>query len=549
MEVKIISQKTKRVMKLSGVIAKYGFDELFKRGELEKYIPKNVKRKYSDKIEEINSYTFYERIRMAIEEMGPVHIKFGQMLSNRKDILPEEFIIELQKLQDNVEVEKIDVRKKLDLELGIDVNDYFSEIEENPMASASIGQVFRAKLKTGEKVVIKIQRENIRPVVEADLGIMKNLAKTLEKYYDDLKRMNISEIVESFEKMLNEELSLNNELNNMLRFANNFKNDSRIHVPVVYKTLSNDRILTMEMIEGFKITDAENIIKIGIETKKVARTGLDLYLTQFLKHGFFHADPHPGNIFIKENGQIVFIDFGAMGRLYPNERELLINLIIYSLKKDVKKMIETIRELAVKFEVADERKFERELYGLIELVDENSLENIDVVTIFEKARKIFSNNQILLSEDIYLLVKGIGQIEGIGRHLDPTLNITKVMRPYMNKITKERMNPINIFKKGISKIETFSDNWLTLPTDMKILLEKIQNNELKHKHEIIGFDKFQKAFERLILAIIISSLFVGSSILALANIPPKIFGISGLGLLGFFISGIMGINLFLKSKK
>ena len=545
----IISQKAKRVMKLSGVIAKYGFDELFKRGELEKYIPKNVKRKYSDKIEEINSYTFYERIRMAIEEMGPVHIKFGQMLSNRKDILPEEFIIELQKLQDNVEVEKIDVRKKLDLELGIDVNDYFSEIEENPMASASIGQVFRAKLKTGEKVVIKVQRENIRPVVEADLGIMKNLAKTLEKYYDDLKRMNISEIVESFEKMLNEELSLNNELNNMLRFTNNFKNDSRIHVPVVYKTLSNDRILTMEMIEGFKITDAENIIKIGIETKKVARTGLDLYLTQFLKHGFFHADPHPGNIFIKENGQIVFIDFGAMGRLYPNERELLINLIIYSLKKDVKKMIETIRELAVKFEVADERKFERELYGLIELVDENSLENIDVVTIFEKARKIFSNNQILLSEDIYLLVKGIGQIEGIGRHLDPTLNITKVMRPYMNKITKERMNPINIFKKGISKIETFSDNWLTLPTDMKILLEKIQNNELKHKHEIIGFDKFQKAFERLILAIIISSLFVGSSILALANIPPKIFGISGLGLLGFFISGIMGINLFLKSKK
>ena len=545
----IISQKTKRVMKLSGVIAKYGFDELFKRGELEKYIPKNVKRKYSDKIEEINSYTFYERIRMAIEEMGPVHIKFGQMLSNRKDILPEEFIIELQKLQDNVEVEKIDVRKKLDLELGIDVNDYFSEIEENPMASASIGQVFRAKLKTGEKVVIKIQRENIRPVVEADLGIMKNLAKTLEKYYDVLKRMSISEIVESFEKMLNEELSLNNELNNMLRFANNFKNDSRIHVPVVYKTLSNDRILTMEMIEGFKITDAENIIKIGIETKKVARTGLDLYLTQFLKHGFFHADPHPGNIFIKENGQIVFIDFGAMGRLYPNERELLINLIIYSLKKDVKKMIETIRELAVKFEVADEKKFERELYGLIELVDENSLENIDVVTIFEKARKIFSNNKILLSEDIYLLVKGIGQIEGIGRHLDPTLNITKVMRPYMNKITKERMNPINIFKKGISKIETFSDNWLTLPTDMKILLEKIQNNELKHKHEIIGFDKFQKAFERLILAIIISSLFVGSSILALANIPPKIFGISGLGLLGFFISGIMGINLFLKSKK
>ena len=542
-------QKTRRLMKLSSVIAKYGFDELFKRGELERYIPKNVKRKYSDKIDEINSCTFYERIRMAIEEMGPVYVKFGQMLSNRKDILPEEMITELQKLQDDVEVEKIDVRNKMNLELGIEIDDYFEEIEEEPMASASIGQVFKGRLKNGEKVVVKIQRENIKPVVEIDLEIMKNLAKTLENYYEDIKKMNIGNIVESFEKMLNEELSLNNELRNMQRFANNFKEDDRIHVPAVYKQLSNDRILTMEMIEGFKITDKEKIIKIGQDPKKIARIGLDLYLTQFLKHGFFHADPHPGNIFLKENGQIVFIDFGAMGKLYPNEREFLINLIIYSLKKDVKKMVETIQELAIKFEVPDERKFERKLYEIIEMIDENSLENIDIVTIFEKARKIFSDNQILLSEDIYLLIKGIGQIEGIGWHLDPNLNINEVMQPYMDKIAKERINPINIFKKETRKLETFSENWLTLPTDLKTILEKIQKNELKHRHEIIGFEKFQKTFEELVLAIIISSLFVGSSILALANIPPKIFGISGLGLLGFIIAGIMGINLFLKSKK
>lgn len=542
-------QKTRRLMKLSSVIAKYGFDELFKRGELERYIPKNVKRKYSDKINEINSCTFYERIRMAIEEMGPVYVKFGQMLSNRKDILPEEIITELQKLQDDVEVEKVDVKNKMNLELGIEIDAYFEEIEEEPMASASIGQVFKGRLKNGEKVVVKIQRENIKPVVEIDLGIMKNLAKTLENYYEDIKKMNIGNIVESFEKMLNEELSLNNELRNMQRFANNFKEDDRIHVPAVYKQLSNDRILTMEMIEGFKITDKEKIIKIGQDPKKIARIGLDLYLTQFLKHGFFHADPHPGNIFLKENGQIVFIDFGAMGKLYPNEREFLINLIIYSLKKDVKKMVETIQELAIKFEVPDERKFERELYEIIEMIDENSLENIDIVTIFEKARKIFSDNQILLSEDIYLLIKGIGQIEGIGRHLDSNLNINEVMQPYMDKIAKERINPINIFKKETRKLETFSENWLTLPTDLKTILEKIQKNELKHRHEIIGFEKFQKTFEELVLAIIISSLFVGSSILALANIPPKIFGISGLGLLGFIIAGIMEINLFLKSKK
>jgi len=197
------------------------------------------------------------------------------------------------------------------------------------MASASIGQVFRGKLKNGEKVVVKIQRENIKPVIEVDLEIMKNLAKTLENYYEEMKKMNIADVVESFEKMLNEELSLSNELRNIERFANNFKGDEKIHVPIVYKHLSNNHILTMEMIEGFKITDKEKIVEIGKKPEEVARTGLDLYLVQFLKYGFFHADPHPGNIFIKENGQIVFIDFGAMGRLYPNERELLINLIIY----------------------------------------------------------------------------------------------------------------------------------------------------------------------------------------------------------------------------
>ena len=254
------NQNIKRMIELPKVLIKYGFEEFFKQGDLERFVPKRIKKEYSKRIEAINSYTFYERIRMALEELGPVYVKFGQMLSNRKDILPEEMIVELQKLQDNVEIEKVDINKKLNLELGIDVNDYFSEIEENPMASASIGQVFRAKLKTGEKVVIKVQRENIRPVVEADLGIMKNLAKTLERYYENLQRMNISEIVESFEKMLNEELSLNNELNNILRFAKNFKGDKRIHVPVVYKELSNDRILTMEMIEGFKITDTEKIL-------------------------------------------------------------------------------------------------------------------------------------------------------------------------------------------------------------------------------------------------------------------------------------------------
>lgn len=542
-------EKIKRIKKLADVLMKYGFEEILSRSELEKGLPKRIVGRNRGKIKDIKSRTIYERVRMALEEMGPAYVKFGQMLSNRNDILPEEMISELQKLQDKVEIQEVDIRKKLAEELNIIPEEYFQSIDEEPMASASIGQVFCAVLKNGEKVVLKVRRDNIDNVVETDLIIMKDMAKFLEKYDVNAKNINLLYIVETFENMLKKELSLTNERKNMERFENNFKGNEHLHVPVVYKELSNNRILCMEFIEGIKITDKEKLEKTGFNPKEIASLGLELYIKQVMKYGFFHADPHPGNIFLGKDGKLIFIDFGAMGTLYPYEIELLEELTLNFLQKDVKKMIATIKELALDYNISDEKRLERGFYDILSMVDGTSLEEINLVEIMERVKTLLSQNQVLLSEDMYLLVKGIGQIEGIGRHLNPQLNIMQEIGNNAQEIMVKRMSPKYILEKGMGKVGEFSENWLTLPSDLKRLLEKIQNNELKHRHELVGFENFQKITERLVMGLVVSSLIIGSSILVLANMPPHINGISVLGILGFVISGILGANMIMSKKK
>lgn len=543
-----VIDRIKRMKKLSDVLLKYGFEELFDRTGMERFIPNRL-AKNSKRLENIRETSFPERIRLAMQDLGPTYVKLGQMCSNRTDIFPEDIIAEFQKLQDDVEPEKIDIYAKIKTELNIEPLEYFKEIDEMPMASASMGQVYKGILKDGTEVVIKVRREGIKEIVASDLSMMRDLAAYFERTNEEIKKMNVSYIINSFGNSITKELSFRNELSNMEKFANNFKNDKRIHVPVPYRELSNDNILCMEFIKGFKITDKEKIEKCGFFPSEVARVGLDLYIQQVLKYGFFHADPHPGNIFMTPEGKIVFIDFGAMGTLYPQDKELLENLLLHFIQKDVKKAIDTIKELAVKYNVPDERQLERELTEIVYLVDGNALSEISIGDIFEKVRVILNKNQVILPEDIYLLVKGVGQIEGIGRHLDPSLDIMKTMEPYAKRILRERMNPKYIFEKGTKKITQVSESWLSLPEDLRNISQKILNGELKHKHEVTGFKELLKILDRLVVAIIIASLLIASSIVVLSGIPPKINEIPVLGFLGYVISAILGIVEIIKKGK
>lgn len=476
-------------------------------------------------------------------------MKLGQMCSNRTDIFPPELIAELQKLQDEVEPENIDIREKIRNELNIDAADYFEEIGETPIASASMGQVYKGMLKGREEVAIKVKRESIRDIIMVDLSLMKDLAAYLEARREEFKKMNILHIVNTFANSTVKELSFRNELKNMEKFAHNFRNNGKIHVPAAYRDLSNDNLLCMEFIRGAKISDREKIIEYGFIPENVAKAGLNLYIQQVLKYGFFHADPHPGNIFIQKDGKIVFIDFGGMGTLYPQDKEILETLLVNFIQKDTRKIIASFKELAESSNIPDERKLERELSGIIELVDGSALSEISLGDIFEKVKVILNENQVLLPEDIYLLAKGIGQIEGIGRHLDPNLDITEVMTPYADRIIRERLNPKYILEKSGRRITEISENWISLPEDLKNISQKILNGELKHRHEVIGFDKIQKTLDRLVESIVVAALLVGSSILVLADMPPKIHGVSALGFTGFVLAGILVVLDIFRQKK
>lgn len=544
-------RKLKRTAKLLAVLSKYGFEEILERIQLTKIIPNNLKEK-SEKLSEVLSLSVYERVRMALEELGPAYVKLGQMFSNRADLLPKELINELQKLQDKIGQEPVNVKEKLANELRIDPNDYFEWIEEKPLASASIAQVFKAMLKNKNLVVLKIKRENIREIIECDLLILKDLANVFESYNENYKNINLSYILKIFDESIHKELSLANELNNIERFKRNFNDNIHVHVPTVYKELSNDNILCMEFINGIKVTEKDKIEEASLDVKHIAVEGFVLYVQQVLEYGFFHADPHPGNIFVTFNGKIAFIDFGSMGILLPKERELLEDFLYYLLQKNTKKLIVTIKKIAIDYAVSNEKQLERDVYEIMDIVDKNSLKSINLSLIVDRLRFIFSHNKITLPEHFYLLLKGITQIEGIVRHLDPDLDVFQLTEQYAQDTFIRRISPKYLFSKGLSAINNLSENLMSLPVEVRNVLQKLNNNEIKLTHEIPALFELQKSADRLVLAMIISALSIGSAVLVMADMPPKLFGVPILGFLGFTFSGAIGIYIvisLIKSKK
>lgn len=536
-------KKIKRIGSVISILSKYGFDDIIARTSAEKYLPGGFLR--SKRGAEIFQLSVYRRVRLALEELGPTYVKLGQMFSNREDILPAEMITELAELQDNVPPEELDIYKKLAQELLIDPKDYFEYINPTPIASASISQVYVGRLINGEKIVIKVKRSSIEQMIRSDIMIMKDLAKILEKNYEAAKRMNLNQLINSFENNMNRELSLTNEFHNIEKFRKNFEPRSEVYVPATYKELSNNNILTMEFIEGFKVNNKEKILEVGMQPKDVAQMGVVLFMKMVLEDGFFHADPHPGNVFIMNDQKVCFIDFGSMGQIMKSDMEVLESIIENFLLQDAKKIIRLIKRLAIEYHIEDEKKLERDIYDIFHMLEHTALNEINVNDLVAKVKSIMASNNVLMPEFIYLLLRGISIIEGIGKQLDPELNVMESMRPYATELARKKYGPKELAKKGFKHIKLLASNLQNLPDDLTVLLEKIKDDKLKINFEFEGLEDMRKTLQnatnRLTYAIIIAALSIGSSILMMAHIPPLLFGNSFLGLVGFLISGILGI--------
>ena len=535
--------KFKRIRSVLGVLSKYGFDDLISRSGTLKFMPKKFKQ--SQRGLDIEALTLYTRVRLVLEELGPTYVKLGQMFSNREDIFPPELIAELAELQDNVPPETIDVHKTLSEELGIDINEHFEYIDSSPIASASISQVYVGRLINGQKVIVKIKRAKIDQVIKSDILIMNDLVSLLESTYDAAKRMNLKQMILSFENNMKKELSLTNELHNIEKFRKNFPNNENIHVPITYPELSNNSVLTMEFIEGFKVNDKDKIIALGMNPVQVSQDIISLFLKQILEDGFFHADPHPGNVFIMYDKKYCFIDFGSMGTMTTYERELCADLVENFLLQNAKKIISILKKISIQYEIEDERLLEKQVYDIFHMLEHTALNELNVTDVIAKLKEIMATNRVLMPEFVYLLMRGISILEGIGKQLNPNLNVMESMKPFASKYAKQQLDPKKLAKKSLKNFRLLVEYLQNLPEDATLLMEKVKDDKLTINHKVDGMEDMRKTLQnatnRLTYAIIIAALSIGSSILMMAKISPLIFGNSVLGLLGFLISGILGL--------
>ncbi|WP_066757551.1 ABC1 kinase family protein [Sphingobacterium populi] len=483
------SLKIKRTVRLTQILAKYGFQDL--RG---KYSSSAASDELSSETSELASP--YKRIRLAIEELGPTFVKFGQTLSSREDLLPKELIVELKKLQDRVPTQELDIRTYLEDELGIDVNDHFTEVRDTPIASASIAQVYEASLRNGDQVILKVKRPHIKETIDSDLLILKDIVHFLSNYFDSIRKINLEYILHAFKKTLMEEVSFINETKNIQQFAQNFRGSEHIKCMKVYEDYSNDNLLCISRISGVKINDVEKIKSFGLSVNTIVDRGLDAFLTQILYHGFFHADPHPGNILVNSQGQITFLDLGAVGTMLPSDKLLLEDFVSSFIAKDVDNIIYIIKKMAVHIEIENEKNLKREISALLEMANANSLASIDTKVFFSKFSNILNENNIIMPDHIYLLVRGIVLMEGIGRELLPDMNIVEKLKPYVDDMIKKRLSMEHIQSQLMRKLQESYHLLDQAPHNLRVIAQKLEQGDLSIVVQSQELKNIQKQYKK-----------------------------------------------------
>lgn len=532
-----------RYREILTVLAKHGFGDLLTKVNLDKLLPRK-KRKG------MPPYSTWERIRMALEELGPTFIKLGQVMSNRPDLLPQELIIELEKLQDAVPpFPNNKARELVETELGNSVDELFLKFSPEPTASASIAQIHKAVLRSGKIVIVKVQRPLIEKILETDLEIMGHLASLMEKHIKGFDTINPTRIVNEFERAIRKEIDFTNEANNMERFTANFKNVPDICVPKVFREFCSTRILTMEYIEGIKVTDLDKLTAAGNDPKVLARKGTNLLLQQIFDFGFFHADPHPGNIMVLPGNVICLLDFGMMGILAPKQREYLGNLIIGIVNQDSKKITKTIISFAHNKRIEHPEEFESQAYELIQYYGYMPLKTINIGDLLNDIIKLILKFRLELPSQFYLLSRALITIEGVARKLDPEFEMVTQLEPYAKKLIQERLNPLRLFKDAYATMFDLAGLLRDLPSETRDILDQVKSGRFKIEYEHKGLEPMLKKGDqisnRISFALVLASLVVGSSVIVLSQVPPKLFGIPIIGLLGFLGAGLMGFWLLI----
>ena len=532
------------------VLFKYGFSDVLERLHIDQYLESGLQMINRKPREQIDKLSRPERLRMSLEELGPTFIKFGQVLSTRSDFIPPEYLFELAKLQDDVPPFSYeDVESIFLAEMGHKPEELFSEFKRAPVAAASIGQVHEGVLRDGDKVVVKVQRPEIEKIIAVDLEILAHIAALMEKYLEELQGHRPTSIVEEFARTISKEIDYSVEIGNIERFAKQFERNKTIYVPKVYRDLSCERILTMENIQGLKASDVDQLRKQGADLPLVAERGTNLIMEQIFVHGFFHADPHPGNIFILPDNLICFLDFGMMGRLSRQNRDDFTDLVLYIVARNERKVMESVLKLTNHYEDINRDALSRDLSEMLDRYLYLPLKELEAGKILQDLLELVSRHQIFFKPNFYLMMKAITTVEGVGCILDPDLELLKLAQPFMKKVKSDRLRLNRIAEEAGLATSEYIDLLRDLPEELRSILSQLRQGRMKLEFEHRGLSDLRVALDqvsnRISFAIVLASLIIGSSLIILSGIPPKWHDIPIIGLIGFLLAGVMGFWLLL----
>lgn len=465
-----------------------------------------------------NLTTRAERLRLMIEDLGPTFIKFGQIVADRPDLVSEQLRNELKKLQtsakpfDNAQAWRI-----MEEELGDPIHEVFEQLDHNPIASASIAQVYRGKLRSGETVAVKVQRPHIKQKISVDLVLMKVLAEQVVKSYPELASFNVIEFVEDFGTIMKKELDFSNEASNMMRFSEMFKYDDYCYIPKVFTKYSTQKILVMEFVTGVEPDAKEELLAKGFDTKQIALNGTQIILKMILKHGFFHADPHAGNLLIRENNQVVLLDHGMTASLKPAQIQALINFMLGFARQDTHRITKALLALLNINFYKEHADLEFEIGELIQKYSYIPYDKVDISGLMADTFKVILRHGLKVPTNLYMLLKTLGTIQKFAEALEADISLINMIEPFAKEKIKEKFSFDAIINKVMNSAEDYLYIVDRLPDDLKEIINNLRKGTLKHE---INFreDSFtnkalRQNFNRLAFVFIIGLLLICATLL------------------------------------
>jgi ubiquinone biosynthesis protein len=529
-----------RLHEIASVMIRYGWGDLVRMLGISGVLERAGRILHWQSSNEISQLEASVRVRRALEELGPTFVKLGQLLATRVDMFPPHWIAEFEKLHSHVPAVSYDIlHPYLVAALKGEPADVFAEFDPVPLAAASIAQVHRATLKDGTPVVVKIRRPGIEGVIRADLRILEHAAKLLESEIPDSRRYDPVQIVSQFRRSLNRELDLAKEARNIDQFARNFADDPLVKVPRVYWEFTNDRVNVQEQIIGTAGVSSDKLHASGLDPKLLAARGADAVLRMVLEHGYFHADPHPGNVLFLPGNRIGLIDFGMVGMLTNARRNQIVDLLHALTRKDEQALMQVLLDWSGET-VSNEDHLAYDVAELLQSYDDLQLKDVKIGALLNDITAVMRGNDLVLPADLTLLFKTLITLEGLGQQLDPEFHMIDHLTPFVERIIQQRYTPQALLARGRKSVRETLEVLADVPRDLRHLLRDVRRGRVKIDLDLKRLDHFgnqlDSASNRLTMGILTASLVVGSSIIMTVEGGPKLFGLPFFGLLGFVLA-------------